>query len=127
MQAHSFFILLAGVTLLAVLALFGLHSFERLQPHTPLSWISLGLFVLLTVAMYYAGSRALRSKNKNDFTNVVMGFTMGKMFLAIAIVFGYLKLVEPTDKLFILPFFTVYLIYTVVEVYLMMKLSRSHT
>lgn len=119
--------LLSGVTLISVLALIGLHSFERLQPHTPLSWISLGLFTLLTVAMYYSGSRALHSQNKNDFTNVVMGFTTGKMFLAIAIIFGYLKLVEPTDKLFIIPFFTVYLIYTVFEVYLMMKMSRSHS
>lgn len=76
--------------------------------------------------MYYAGRNAARSSNKNDFTNIIMGFTMGKMVLSFVLIFAYLKLVEPADKIFVLPFFSIYLIYTVFETYFMMKLGRTN-
>ena len=76
--------------------------------------------------MYQAGYRAAMSDNKNDFTNAVLGFTVGKMFLAILVILGYSLLAQPPDKLFIIPFFAIYLIYTIFETYFMMKLGRMN-
>lgn len=112
------------LSLAAVLLVFFLNRLPRLQPYSLLSWASLGAFIALSAAMFSAGRRAARSDNKNDFTNAVLGFTMGKMFLAILLLFGYSRLAQPPDKLFIIPFFSVYLIYTIFETYFMMKLGR---
>ena len=84
------------------------------------------VFVSLSVLMYLAGYRAAMSENKNDFTNAILGFTVAKMFLAILVLIGYTQLARPQDKLFIIPFFGIYLIYTIFETYFMMKLGRMN-
>ena len=105
--------------------LWGLLQVPSLQPYQLLGWVSLGGFVLLSVLMYLIGDNAAKSSNKNHFTNVVLGFTGAKMMLALMIVFAFLKLAEPSDKLFIIPFFAVYFIFTGFETYLMMKLGKT--
>ncbi len=127
MEQRQFFLQLLLTTAIAALVTWGMHQAPRLQPYWLLSTLSLGGFTLLSVVMYYAGRKAAYSSNKHDFTNIIMGFTMGKMALAFMLIFAYLKLAEPTDKIFILPFFVIYLIYTIFETYFMMKLSRLNT
>ena len=127
MEQRQFFLQLLITTVIAALVLWGLHQVPRLAPYWLLSTLSLGGFMLLSIVMYYAGRKAAYSSNKHDFTNIIMGFTMGKMALSFMLIFAYLKLAEPTDKIFILPFFAIYLIYTIFETYFMMKLSRLNT
>ncbi|MCO6488839.1 MAG: hypothetical protein J5I98_10495 [Phaeodactylibacter sp.] len=124
MDQRSFFIQLGLLSLGAAILLFFLNRLPQLQAYSTLSWISLAAFVGLSILMYLAGRRAAESDNKNDFTNAVLGFTAGKMFLAILVLLGYSQLAQPPDKLFIIPFFAVYLIYTIFETYFMMKLGR---
>lgn len=113
------------VSLVSVGILMGLFQVPKLAPYHWLGWVSLGFFILLSLLMYLFGRQSALSKNKNDFTNTVLGFTAGKMFLAVMVIFAYLKLAEPQDKLFIIPFFAVYFIFTAFETYVMMKLGRT--
>ncbi|MCB0583734.1 MAG: hypothetical protein KDD06_00160 [Phaeodactylibacter sp.] len=126
MSQRSFFIQLGALSLVTAILIFFLNSLPRLQAYSLLSWISLGAFIALCILMYLAGYRAALSDNKNDFTNAVLVFTVGKMFLAILVIFGYSQLANPPDKLFIIPFFAIYLIYTIFETYFMMKLGRMN-
>ena len=126
MSQRSFFIQLGALSLVTAILIFFLNRLPRLQAYSLLSWISLGAFIALCILMYLAGYRAALSDNKNDFTNAVLGFTVGKMFLAILVIFGYSQLANPPDKLFIIPFFAIYLIYTIFETYFMMKLGRMN-
>ena len=105
--------------------LFFLHQIPQLQPHGLLSWISLGAFIGLSVLMYFVGEKSAKDENKNNFTNVVLGFTMGKMFLSIMVIYMYFELAQPEGKFFILPFFIVYFIFTAFETYFMMKLGKT--
>lgn len=125
MTNQTFFLQLGAVILLTAAALWGLFQVPSLAPYQVLGWISLGGFVFLSVVMFFIGRGAAQSENKNTFTSSVLGFTMGKMMLAIMIIFAYLKLAEPTDKFFIIPFFAVYFIFTAFETYFMMKLGRT--
>jgi hypothetical protein len=125
MTHPSFFAQLATVTALTAGALYALFLSPKLAPYHLMGWVSLGGFVLLSVLMYFVAGSAARSKNKNDFTNTVLGFTTGKMMLAAAIIFTYLLLAEPADKLFVIPFFVVYFIFTAFETYFMIKLGKS--
>ena len=126
MSQRQFLIQLGLLSLSVAILIFFLNRLPQLQPSSLLSWASLAAFIAMSVIMFFAGSRAARSDNKNDFTNAVLGFTVGKMFLAILVIFGYSQLAQPADKLFIIPFFSIYLIYTIFETYFMMKLGRMN-
>lgn len=126
MTAKHFFLQLAAVSALAGLALVLLHQVVQFQGHEGLSWGSLAGFVVMTILLYYAGIRAAKSSNKNDFSNTVLGFSMGKMMLAALSLVIYAKIAMPTNKLFIIPFFAVYAIFTIFETIVMTKLGRMN-
>jgi hypothetical protein len=125
--AKAFYLQLALVTLIAAATAYGINTFPQFADVQPIAWISLAIFVLLSVVMYYAGRRAAFSDNKHDFTNVSLGVTIGKIFIAILFILGYNQLMQPDSRFFIIPFFLMYLIYTIFETYIMMKLGRLNT
>ena len=127
MTAKAFYLQLAIVTLLATAGAFGINTFPQFAEVRPIAWISLGIFVLLSMVIFYAGRKAAFSENKHDFTNVFLGITIGKIFIAIIFILGYNQLMEPDSRFFIIPFFLMYLIYTIFETYIMMKLGRLNT
>ena len=124
MSEKYFYLQLAAVTLLAAAAVYLINTLPQLQAHQLVGWISLGLFFFITILMFLFGKQAALSDNKHTFTNVFLGFTTGKIFLIVLFVFGYSRVTEPETKFFILPFFSMYLIYTIFETYVMMKLGR---
>ncbi len=89
-----------------------------------LSWWSVILFVVISVVMYYAGKWGVEHANKNIFTSLLFGFVAAKMFLSVVLILIYYLLQEPTNKLFILPFFLVYVIYTVFECVYLTRLNQ---
>lgn len=127
MTAKAFYLQLALVTLIAAATAYGINTFPQFADVQPIAWISLAIFVLLSVVMYYAGRKAAFSDNKHDFTNVSLGVTIGKIFIAILFILGYNQLMQPDSRFFIIPFFLMYLIYTIFETYIMMKLGRLNT
>ncbi|MCR9102693.1 MAG: hypothetical protein NXI25_22260 [bacterium] len=127
MTAKAFYLHLALVTLIAAATAYGINTFPQFADVQPIAWISLAIFVLLSVVMYYAGRKAAFSDNKHDFTNVSLGVTIGKIFIAILFILGYNQLMQPDSRFFIIPFFLMYLIYTIFETYIMMKLGRLNT
>jgi hypothetical protein len=124
MSQRRFYLQLILLSLAVAIALYFLHLLPQLAAYAGLSWISLVFFIVLSVVMYEVGSQAATSDNKHNFTNTVIGFTIGKMMIAILIILGYLKLAEPETKLFVLPFFGIYLIYTIFETYFMIRLGK---
>ena len=125
MTNQQFATQLGVVSIISLLALVGLFQVPKLSPYQWLGWISWGLFIGLSALMFYFGKQSALSENKHTFTNTVMGFTVGKMILAVLLIVAYLQLAEPADKLFIIPFFMVYFIFTAFETYVMMKLGRT--
>lgn len=124
MTRNLFFLQLAVLTLAAATGLWFLLSLPSFQPFAVFSWCSLCLFFLLTIAMYFSGYSAAKSDNKNDFTTVAIGFSGGKIFLSAILILIFTELAKPESKLFILPFFGIYVLYTIFEVYFMMRLGR---
>lgn len=125
METKNFLIQLAGVTVLAIAMAVGLHQLPVLRGGEVLSGIAVGLFTLLSILIFWRARVAASSSNRHTFTNVVMGGTMLKMLFSVAIIYAYIVLAEPANKLFVLPFFGIYIIYTVFEVYAMMQLSHT--
>ncbi|NUQ23596.1 MAG: hypothetical protein HUU34_06565 [Saprospiraceae bacterium] len=125
MESRTFIIGLLVTAAIGAGLVLALHMVPLFREHELLSWIGLGFFFFLSILMYLVGSNAARSSNKNQFTTVVMGFTFLKLMLTVLIVLAYDKIALPNGKLFILPFFGEYLIFTIFETYFMMKLGKT--
>lgn len=124
METSTFFKQLIYVSLPSAIAVYAVHQIPVLQPHQLLGWLSLLFFILLCTFMFFTGRAAALSQNKNAFTNAFLGFLMLKLFLCGGLMIGYLKLTEPDTKLFVLPFFGLYIIYTTFEVLFLIKLGK---
>jgi hypothetical protein len=125
MKRREFFLQLSMLTVLCAFGLWFLYSVPWLAAHMNFSWACLIIFALLTVLMFFAARQASRSTNKNDFTTVALGFSGGKIFLSAILVLVYLKLGKPDTRFFVLPFLGIYVVYTVFEVYFMMRLGQQ--
>ncbi|MFK7932819.1 MAG: hypothetical protein AB8G22_04875 [Saprospiraceae bacterium] len=115
-----------GIVSFSVVALLTvIYSFMPFQPDWALGLISWILFAVLTFLMFYFGKQAAASKNRNNFTTLILGITVVKMFLAIAAVFIYHSIAHPESRMFVVPFLLVYFIFTVYETYMLMILSKE--
>ena len=125
MSSKSFFINLSVTTVFAAAFVYGVSFFPAIEPYKLLGWGSLIFFILWSVLMYIISRKAARHENKNVFTNAILGFTFAKLFISAGIVYAYFRMTEPESRLFLIPFFGVYLIYTIFETQFMMKLGKT--
>jgi hypothetical protein len=125
MKQREFFLQLSMLTVIIAVGLWFLYSIPWLSAHMNFTWACLVIFALLTVFMFFAARQAARSSNKNDFTTVALGFSGGKIFLSAIMVLVYLKLGKPDTRFFVLPFLGIYAVYTIFEVYFMMRLGQQ--
>lgn len=89
--------------------------------------ICVGVFTLINIFAYYAGQRAVFSKSKYRFIQLMMILILFKMMICIALVVAHVKINHPSSKLFVLPFLTIYLIFTLFEIYVLEKIARTNT
>jgi hypothetical protein len=126
MNQSRFLLSLGTVSGCTAIGLFLLNRLPGFQIHALFAWGTFAFFVLFTLLAFWYGSMAARSTNKHQFTNAFMVLTMIKMLFSLMIIVGYFFLAKPANKLFIVPFFGIYLIYTIFETALLMRLGRSN-
>ena len=125
MNVQQFTSQLLLVTFFVGVLLWLLSLLPVFEVHQQLSWLSLILFFLISIIMYFTGRWGINNENKNTFIGLMYAYMGGKMFLSTILIILYYYYAEPDTKLFILPFFVVYLIFTVFESYFLMKLNES--
>ncbi|MCB0651219.1 MAG: hypothetical protein KDC85_08090 [Saprospiraceae bacterium] len=125
MSLKTFFSKLLMTMVISVVFIFGMSFIPALQSFNSLGWTSILFFILWTLLMFFISRKAAQNENKNIFTNAILGFTFAKLFISAGIVYAYFKITEPESRFFLIPFFGVYLIYTIFETYFMMKLGKT--
>lgn len=125
MNHREFFIQLTLLTVFAAIGLWFFHEIPWLRAHINFSLACLVIFTIMTILMFFAARQAAMSSNKNDFTTVALGFSGGKIFLSALLILVYIKLGKPDTRFFVLPFLGIYVVYTVFEVYFMMRLGQQ--
>ncbi len=125
MSARAFITSLVITTVIAVAFVYGMTLFPLIEPFSLLGWGSIAFFILWSILMFFISSKAAANENKNVFTNAILGFTFAKLFLSGGIIYAYFRMTEPDSRLFLIPFFGVYLIYTIFETQFMMKLGKT--
>ena len=86
--------------------------------------ISIGSFTLLSTGVYFMAAKAAISKDKNAFTRLIMGLTFAKLILTLILVIAYQRLAHPGSLFFIIPFFLIYMAYTIFETMYLTKLGK---
>lgn len=124
MKTNSFFFWLTLLTLILVSGLWFLHSLKGFDYFFDFSMICLAFFIFLSLVMFFLGKWAAASSNKNLFTAIVIFFVFGKLVFSLIILLTYHKLVQPVNGKFLIPFFIIYLFYTVFETVFMMRLGK---
>ncbi len=125
MSTNHFFKLLFVISLgVSLVSLLFEQFFTSFQLYNSVTWWSLGIFIPLSIAMFLGGQRAAKSTNKYFFSNLIMPLTFIKMFVAVMGLVVYKKIFHPETKFFLLPFFFVYVIFTIFETFFMVKLAK---
>lgn len=125
MNRKQFYTKLGVVTLFSILLVFCLNFNPFIQSAQALSWSTISFFVILSVLIFMVGTSMAKQKNKNTFTGVILFVMITKMFLCILLVAIYSKVQQPTNNYFLIPFFSIYLIYTIFEVHLMTRIGKN--
>ena len=114
-------VLTVFVSLLLTLLLFNYESFEI---YKWFSHIALIIFVVFNVFLFTLAYFSVRSKNSYNFITIVMASIFLKILLAFGIIFYFVKMYEPSDSYYLIPFGIHYLLFSSFEIYYMQKMAK---
>ena len=125
MSGREFYTQLFYVVLISVIILTPCYLLLPIKPFIALGVVGLVFFISLSIFVYKLSEKMAKSKDINAFTRLIMYNLMIKLFMSIIIVLIYYKIVEPTERLFILPFIIIYLIFTIFEAMFLSRQARQ--
>lgn len=126
MTARSFFLYLTLVSVASAALLSLMAMNDVLAPDMELGWLSLIIFIILTVSIYGLALFTAVSPNPNHFTLLFLGVVFFKILLCAALVYVYQVYRHPSSKYFVFPFLMIYLIFTVFEVFTMTRINSKY-
>ncbi len=125
MDSRTFFSQLAWATGLTVAGILVLYGIPAMRAGIALAWIALFFFVAFSLIMFFSAKRIAKSQKKSLFINLILGITILKMLFSFVLIAAYSHLAHPASNLFALPFFGVYLIFTIFETAFMIRVGKS--
>ncbi len=112
------------VTLGLIAISFILSWLEPFQNTLGFSIATTLFFAGFTIGLFYLGTSTANSPNKNLFMGVAIGSIFLKLVLTILILYSYKVIFEPEGGNHVFLFLIIYLVYTVFETSVLMKLSK---
>lgn len=93
--------------------------------HIPFSILMIVLFSMLSFGVYYIGNQLANSTNKYLYNNLIIINLMMKILMSLLAIVIYVKLFHPPNDWYLLIFISVYIIFTIFEVYFMTKQAKA--
>ncbi len=124
MTHRQFIVALAGVSASALLLTAGLLRVPPIQPFAFSAYGAWSLYLLYSVLQYFLGRHAAFDTNKAKFIGVVQLLTALKMGLTVLFVAFFVKLVKPETNWFVLPILVNYVLFTIFETIVMMRVGK---
>jgi len=88
-----------------------------LYQYSLMGLLSIVFFLIISIGIYILGERASHSNRSGAFLSIIVINTFAKLLASFLFVFIYVKLTQPQDKFFIIPFFIFYLAFMIAETY----------
>ncbi len=99
------------------------HLLSNIQTYWKFSVSSFIVYILLTIFMYFISKWILKSGNNAVFTSLLLTFNLLRLLVSILFVFVYISVYKPPNAWFLIPFFSVYILYTIFEVHMLDKID----
>ncbi len=115
MENQTFYKQFAIVNGIAGMMVLGIYFIPKLSQHLVLGIFTMIFFALFVLASFILGKKSAASENKNDFTRLIISLIFAKFGLCILAVVAFDKIMVPTDNLYLIPFFALYLLYSFFE------------
>jgi len=124
MSKHLFYKKISILTGCLLIFLAVLAQFSPFQNTLYFSIISTLVFFIFTISVYHIGLKVVDNPNKNLFSGVAITSIIIKLILILGFLFTYQAIKGPIAKHYLLPFILIYLVYTVFETMVMMRLAK---
>ena len=126
MDLRSFFTRLSILSFAATLIVLVMTRFEGLGTYLGFSLFCLAFFLLLSIAMFVMGKRTVASDNPHLFSYVVIFSIIVKIIGAVLLILIFMKLYSPPNRLFVIPFIFLYLLYSIFETNFMTRIGKAN-
>ena len=126
MTNNPFWKYLGFLSLVMFISLIAIYQVDIFKKDILLSIIGLVFMIAATSGFYFAAQKAITSTNKMAFIQLVMGNVFFKMVFVMGIVAAYFKIAKPQTKYFIIPYMSIYFIFTIFETIYVYKLSNKN-
>lgn len=124
MESSAFFKQLSIISFVLIIFILALSYLGPFNDILPISYASLAFFVILSVAVFYLGNAAARSSDKNRLTQLIIILVFFKLFSCLFIIIAYDRMFQPQSNYYVLPFFLIYIVFTIFEVNMLTKANR---
>ena len=125
MPLPTFLKFLLFSTLISIALFYGLSMIADLEHHTPLLWWSIGCFTLLSIIIYFLIEKSIKVSGGASLIALVIINVLLKLVFSFGLVALYVNQYQPQDKVFIIPFLTTYLVFTIFETWFMNVQARD--
>ena len=115
MTLAHFYKKLAWASLTSLLLIAVIYLVPILKPYTAFSGMCFVFFALICIAVFYVGRFLSRLSKSQYYTSFSLVFGVFKLFLLFTFVFIYVSKANPENSYYLIPFFVLYLIFTILE------------
>jgi len=122
MSDKIFYLSLTAITVIVFGVIYWIHLNTVMLPYYEFSVNGLGIMVVYNLLAYTIGKLLMGSKKNYVFLNFVIANIFLKIVVVMVYIMSYVKFNEPTEKLFLLPFVGIYLVYAVFETYFLYQM-----
>ena len=124
METTNFIKYLAASIILSIIVFYVISLALPLRPYIDVLIYAIIFFTTLTVLVYWLGQRALRTSQNNFFLYVIIINVFIKLVASFVFMLIYVKIKNPGDRYFLVPFLLTYLIFTISETYVLSIQAR---
>ena len=122
MQVKIFYISLAVLTAIVFGLLYFIHKSPLWIDYWNFSIGGLGLMVVFNIFVFAIANILIKSRKINIFINFIVANILFKIALVMFYILAYVRINPPKEKVFILPFIGIYLVFAVFETYFLYQM-----
>ena len=125
MTLHHFYRLLLVLTSGCLVSLYIISEIIPGEYFFSLGFYSLFVFLTMSVFVFRVAKKKIVHPDKSKFISFIISNMLLKMFVTVITVLLYFILMKPVTKYFIVPFLTIYIIFTIFETYFLLKIANE--
>lgn len=115
MNSRSFLKYLSFTIVFAIAIHFFINLFLPISTYNDILIYAVIFFTLICILVYWMSVRGIQTKKNNYFLYIIIVNVFVKLVAAFVIILVYVKINQPEDKYFLVPFLMTYLVFTIFE------------